>query len=329
MKAIICTKYGPPEVLQPQEVEKPVPKNNEVLIKILATDVTASDCIVRGFKIPAWHPMGLMMGLALGFGKPRKPILGLVLAGEVESSGRSVKRFTKGDQVFAFTNLHFGAYAQYTCLPEKSVMALKPSNMTYEEAAAIPYGGMIALHYLKRGNIQKGQKVLIYGASGAIGTAAIQLARHYGAEVGGVCSTTNLEMVRSLGAQTVIDYTRDDFTKGSQRYDFILDAVGKKKSQALASAERCKNILTANGIYLSVDDGSPRLGVENLIMVKELAEAGELKPVIDRCYPLEQMAEAHRYVDQGHKKGNVVIAVGHDDAGSKAVPVTPNEMSIS
>jgi NADPH:quinone reductase-like Zn-dependent oxidoreductase len=300
-------------VLQLGEVGKPLPKSNDVLIKIHATTVTASDTIVRGFKISRWHPMGLMMGLALGFTQPRKPILGLVLAGEVETTGQSVKRFTKGDQVFAFTNLHFGAYAQYTCLPEKSVMALKPSNLTYEEAVAIPYGGLIANHYLKRGNIHRGQKILIYGASGAIGTAAVQLARHYGAEVSGVCSMMNLEMVRSLGAQTVIDYTRDDFTKGNERYDFILDAVGKQKSKALASKERCKNILATKGVYLSVDDGSPRLGVEDLVMVKELAEAGELKPVIDRSYPLEQMVEAHRYVDQGHKKGNVVITVGHDN----------------
>ena len=335
MKAIVCTKYGPPDVLQLQEVEKPTPKDNEVRIKIHATAVTASDGIIRGFKLPVWHPMGLLMGIVVGFKKPRNPILGLVFAGEVESLGKDVKRFQMGDQVYGFTGTQFGCYAEYTCLPEKSasilpitipsVMTLKPSNVTYEEAAAVPYGGMLALHFLNKGNIQSGQKVLIYGASGAIGTSAIQLARHhFGAEVTGVCSTTNLELVKSLGAEKVIDYTKEDFTKNGETYDVIFDTVGK------TTFSGCKGSLKEKGIYLlgvaglsqfvqmlwasmigskKVITGVPTDKMEDLIFLKQLIEAGELKSVIDRSYPLEQMVEAHRYVDKGHKKGNVVITV--------------------
>ncbi|KPL13785.1 MAG: NADPH:quinone reductase [Bacteroides sp. SM23_62] len=312
MKAIVCTKYGPPDVLQLKEVEKPVPRKNEVCIKIFATSVTASDCIVRGFKLPVWHPMGLMMGLVLGFRKPRNPILGMVLAGEVESAGIDVKSFKKGDQVYGWTikspiKIRFGTYAEYKCLPENSVIALKPSNATYEEAAAVPYGGLLALHFLKKGIIHSGQKVLIYWASGSIGSSAVQLAKYYGAEVTGVCSTKNLELVRSLGADRVIDYTKEDITNKGELYDYILDAVRKSKSSKLKL--QCKNALTPNGKYISVDDGSPKAPVENLILLKELVESGHLKPVIDRSYPLGQMVEAHRYVDKGHKKGNVVITV--------------------
>ena len=315
MKAILCTKYGPPDVLQFKDVEKPFPRKNEVCIKIFATAVTASDCIVRGFKLPIWHPIGLMMGLVLGLTKPRSSILGMVLAGEVESVGKDVKLFKNGDQVYAWTvkssiQIQFGTYAEYKCLPENSVIALKPSNVSYEEAAAVPYGGLLALHFLKKGKIQSGQKMLIYGASGSIGTSAVQLAKYYGAEVTGVCSTTNLELIRSLGADKVIDYTKEDIADRGELYDFILDAVGKKKSSKLKL--QCKNALTPNGKYISVDDGSPKESLENLILLKELVEAGHLKPVIDRRYPLEQMVEAHRYVDKGHKKGNVVITVQHD-----------------
>jgi NADPH:quinone reductase-like Zn-dependent oxidoreductase len=307
MKAIVCTKYGPPEVLQLKEVEKPVPHNTEVSIKICATAVTASDCIVRGFKTPVWRPMGLMMGLALGFTKPRQPILGIVFAGEVEAAGNDVKGFAKGDQVFGWdTTLAFGAYAEYKCMPAKGMLAVKPARMSYEEAAAIPYGGLIALHFLRKGNIQRGDKVLIYGASGAVGTSAVQLAKTFGAAVTGVCSTGNLEWVKSLGADTVIDYTKEDFTARDERYDLILNAVGKRKAQLV-----CKKALTPNGKHVTVDDGSPRAQVEDLIFLKELVETGKIRPVIDRSYPLEQMAEAHRYVDEGHKKGNVVIAVRH------------------
>jgi NADPH:quinone reductase-like Zn-dependent oxidoreductase len=318
MKAVVCTKYGPPEVLQLQEVAKPAPKNNEVCIKIHATAVTTSDCIVRGFNIPVWHPMGFMMGVMVGFTKPRNSILGMVLAGEVEAAGKDVKRFKTGDQVYAFTvkaglQMQFGTYAEYKCLPEDSIMALMPSNVTYEQAAAIPYGGLLALHFLKKGNIQIGQKVLIYGASGAVGTAAVQLAKHFGAKVTGVCSTTNLELVKSLGADSVIDYTKEkeDFTNSGELYDFIFDAVGKSKSSKFKL--QCHQALTPPGKYLSVDDGRPNLNIENLILLKELVEAGKFKAVIDRCYPLEQIVEAHQYVDTGHKKGNVVITVAHNN----------------
>ena len=239
MKAIVCTKYGPPEVLQLQEVEKPTPKDNEVLVKVYATAVTASDCIVRGFKLPRWHPMGLMMGLVVGFTAPRKPILGMVLAGEVESVGQDVSRFKVGDHVYgstvkSSTDIRFGAYAQYITLPEDSLIAIKPPNLTYEEAAAIPYGFGLAISYLKKGNIQSGQKVLIYGASGAIGTTAVQLANAFGAEVTGVCSTRNMDFVKSLGAGKVIDYTKEDTLPGGERYDLVLDAVGKSKSSKLS-----------------------------------------------------------------------------------------------
>jgi NADPH:quinone reductase-like Zn-dependent oxidoreductase len=305
MKAIVCTRYGPPEVLQLQEVEKPTPRKNEVCIKIFATAVTASDCIVRGFKVSIrrW----ILGRLAIGLTKPRQPILGLVLAGEIETVGKDVKRFHTGDRVYAFTKFRFGAYAEYTCLPENSVMAFMPSNLTYEEAAAVPFGGLLALHFLRKGEIHSGQKVLIYGASGAVGTSAVQLARYFGAEVTGVCSTTNVALVKSLGADTVIDYTQEDVTKGGELYDFIFDAVGKRKSSPLKV--QCKQALTPNGTYLSVDDGSPKLQSEDLLFITELVEAGQLQPVIDRCYPLEQMVEAHRYVDQGHKKGNVAITL--------------------
>jgi len=311
MKAVVCTKYGPPEVLQLKEVEKPVPRKNEVCIKIFATAVTASDCIVRGFKLPRWSPLGLMMGLALGFRKPRQPILGMVLAGDIESVGKDVKRFKKGDQVYGMTYLSFGTYAEYKCMSEKECLVIKPSNVSYEEAAAVAYGGLLAGHFLKKGNIQSRQKVLIYGASGAIGTTAVQLAKYFGAEVTGVCSTTNLELVKPLGADTVIDYTKEDLISRGELYDFIFDAVGKKKSSKLKL--QCKKALTKNGKYMSVDNGSPKSLTEYLDLLNELIEAGHFKAVIDKCYPLEKIVEAHRYVDKGHKKGNVVITVEHND----------------
>ena len=303
MKAIVCTKYGPPEVLQLKDVEKPVPKDHAVLIKIFATAVTASDCIIRGFSVPVslWLPMGL----ALGFTKPRQPVLGIVFAGEVESVGKDVKSFRKGDQVFGWDLFPaFGSYAEYKCMPEEGMLVTKPTNVNYEEAAALPYGGLLALYFLKKGNIQSGQKILVYGASGAVGTSAVQLARYFGAKVTGVCSTTNLEVVKSLGADTVIDYTKEDFTNRGEHYDLIFNAVGKRKAKL-----HCETALTANGKHITVDDGSPKVYTEDLIFLKDLVEGGKIKPVIDRSYPLEQIAEAHRYVDGGHKKGNVVITV--------------------
>jgi NADPH:quinone reductase-like Zn-dependent oxidoreductase len=312
MKAIVCSKYGPPEVLQLREVKKPVPRDNEVLIKVHAAPVTVSDGLVRSGKVNIllWIPMRLFVG----FRRPRNPVLGLELAGEIEATGKDVKRFKKGDQVFAFTGKRLGAYAEYACLPEDglrmpqdSITTLKPSNVSYEEAAAVPSRGTLALYFLKKGKVQKGQKVLIYGASGGVGTFAVQLAKYFGAEVTGVCSTDNLELVRSLGADEVIDYTKEDLFKRGERYDLVFDAVGKRKSSQLKS--QCRNALAPNGKYLSVDDETPKITIEYLISLKEMMESGKIRPVIDRCYPLEKIVEAHQYVEQGHKKGNVVIVI--------------------
>lgn len=302
MRAVVCTKYGPPEVLKVRDLPKPTPKSSEVCIKIFATAVTASDCIVRAFNVPL--RLKLPMGAVLGFTKPRNPILGLVLAGEVESVGHDVTRFKRGNEVYGFTAFRFGAYAEYKCLPETAILAPKPSNITYEEAAAIPYGGLLALYFLKKANIQSRHSVLVYGASGAIGTSAVQLAKYFGAEVTGVCSTANLNLVKSLGADAVIDYTEEDFTRNGARYDLIFNAVGKRKARLEAQGS-----LTADGSHITVDDSSPRLRAEDLAFLTDLVEAGKLRPVIDRRYSLEQIVDAHRYVDKGHKKGNVVIAV--------------------
>jgi NADPH:quinone reductase-like Zn-dependent oxidoreductase len=309
MKAIVCTKYGPPEVLQLKEVEKPTPKNNEVLIKIYASAVTASDCLIRRSDLPLIMSLGRR--LSVGFTKPRKSVFGAVVAGDVEAVGKDVNLFKEGDQVYGSTGLRLGAYAEYACMSEAAsltgCLALKPVTMSYEEAAAVPYGAMIALHFMDKGNIRSGQKVLIYGASGAIGTTAVQIARYLGAKVTGVCSTANLELVTSLGADKVIDYTREDSIGSLELYGFVFDAVGKRKSSKLKL--HSKQALTQGGKYASVDGGMPRPRAEYLVRMKQIIEEGHFRAVIDRCYPLEQIVEAHRYVDQGHKKGNVVITV--------------------
>lgn len=309
MKAIVCTKYGPPEVLKMKEVEKPAPKDDEVLIKIFATAVTASDIFIRGSQIPIqfWIPMRIMLGLT----KPRKSIIGLVLAGKIESVGKNVKRFKLGDQVYGLTGFGLGAYAEYKCMKETDstygCLALKPNNLSYEEATVAAYGGLLAFQYMEKGNIQRGQKVLIYGASGTSGTTAVQFAKYLGAEVTGVCSTSNLELVKSLGADSVIDYSKKDSINLIKQYDFILDAVGKIKTSELK--ETCKKALTPKGKYVSIDDGKLILDSNRLALIKELVETGHIKPVVDRSYPLEQIVEAHEYVGKGHKKGGVAITV--------------------
>jgi NADPH:quinone reductase-like Zn-dependent oxidoreductase len=306
MKAVIYEKYGPPEVLQLTQVPKPVPRDHEVLVKVHATTVTRGDVIMRSFNPPVPRWQRILARLYLGIRKPKRQILGMELAGEIESVGTKVTQFKPGDQVFASTfGVDFGGYAEYKCLPENGVLALKPSNLSYEEAAAVPGGGMTALRCLKKGKLQPGQKVLIYGASGAVGTNAVQLARHFGAEVTGICSTKNLALVQSLGAKKVIDYTQEDFTQRAEKYDLIFDAVGK------LPAEKRKPALKKGGVFLHVHKDSG--GGEKrkaLLFLKELIEANELRPVIDRTYSLEQIVEAHRYVDQGHKRGNVAIRVG-------------------
>ncbi len=324
MKAAIYEQYGPPEVLAIREVAKPTPKANEVLIRVCATTVTATDCLMRRGE-PRWSR------LFLGLGKPRKKILGIEFSGDVEAVGQNVRRFQPGVPVFGAAMINMACCAEYVCLPEKAGLALKPATMTYQEAAAFPDGALTALTFLRDiGKIRAGQQVLIYGASGSVGSFAVQLARHFGAHVTGVCSTANVAMVKSLGAARVIDYTQQDFTGESEAYDLIFDAVGK------TTFSRCKTALKPGGIFLAcgmteflwpvlpqmlwtaltggkkVRTGSSNAHPERLDFLKGLVEAGALKSVIDRVYPLEQIVEAHRYVETGHKKGNVVVAICGD-----------------
>jgi NADPH:quinone reductase-like Zn-dependent oxidoreductase len=330
MKAIVNTEYGSPDVLHLTDVEKPVPKDNEILIRIHATSVNFGDTMARNFKAitPRQFNMPflfwLLAKISFGLRQPKITVLGNEFAGGIEAVGRDVKRFKPGDQVFGYPGQSFGAYAEYLCMPEDSVLAIKPTKMTYEEAAVVPYGAIMALPLLRRVNIQPGQKVLVNGASGGIGSAAVQIAKNFGAEVTGVCATPRLEFVKSLGADKIIDYTKEDFTLNGETYDLIFDILGK------SSFSRCKSSLKPNGIHLFASFKlkqilqmlwTSRLGskkvicaigpgsIEDLISVKELIEAGKIKAVIDRCYPMEQAAEAHRYVEDGHKKGCVVITV--------------------
>jgi NADPH:quinone reductase-like Zn-dependent oxidoreductase len=332
MKAVVYTEYGTPDVLQIKEVEKPVPSDKEILVRVHAATVNIGDLWARNFKemtpsrfsmpLPLWLPSKMYFG----FTKPRVHILGSEFAGEVQEAGKDVKRFKPGDQVFGYRGQSMGAYAEYLCIPEDGLVAIKPASMTYEEAAAVPYGALTALSLLQKANIQPGQKVLINGASGNIGSAAVQLAKYFGAEVTGVCSTPRLEFVKALGADQVIDYTRDDFTKNGETYDLIFDVLGK------SSFSRCQSSLTPNGIYLLASFKSGQLfqmlrtsrtpgqkvicalsseNPKDLVFIRELVEAGRIKVILDRCYSLEQTAEAHRYVETGCKTGSVIITVNN------------------
>jgi NADPH:quinone reductase-like Zn-dependent oxidoreductase len=328
MRAYTYDRFGPPEVLALKEVPKPVPGDHEVLVRIRATTVTAGDWRVRSLELP--RGFGLLSRLALGFSRPRRPILGTELSGEIEAVGKAVTRFRAGDLVFGFTGMRMGCHAEYRCLPEEGhgrkdeAVALKPANLGFEEAAALSFGGTTALGFFRKAKLQRGEHVLVVGASGGVGTAAVQLARHFGASVTGVCSTANLELVRSIGADRVIDYTREDFTRSGERYDVIVDTAGT------APFSRCEGSLAEGGRLLVVLGSLPEVlraplvsltstkriiggvvswGVEDLRFLASLAEAGHYRPVIDRRYTFAEMVEAHRHVDAGHKRGNVVVSV--------------------
>lgn len=322
MKAIVYSRYGPPDVLEVKQVKKPIPKDNEILVKVKATTVTVADIRSRSFTVPPafWLPARITLGLR----QPKKEILGMELAGEVELIGRNVKKFKKGDQVFAATLTDFGAYAEYKCLKEDGPVAIKPSNISFGEAAAIPIGARTALYFLRKAGIKSGHDVLVYGASGSVGSYAVQIAKYLGANVTGVCSTSNLELVKSLGADKVIDYTAEDFANIDETYDVIFEAVNK------SSFSVCIKLLKKNGTYINVTDPLPNAQMlwtkmttnkklllssnspessEALNFLKELVEMGKLKVLVDRYYSFDEIVEAHRYVEKGHKKGNVVINV--------------------
>lgn len=301
MKAVIFTKSGPPDVLQLKKIEKPIPDDNEILIKVHATSVNSGDVNLRSFK--SQFLFWLLMRILYGLKKPKRLILGSALSGEIESVGKNVMRFKKGDEVFGSTGMKFGANAEYVSIPENGVVALKPTNISHEEAAAIPFGALTALFYLRKANIQQGQKVLINGASGSVGTFAVQLAKYFGAEITGVCSSKNFELVKSLGADKVIDYKQEDFTEREEQYDIIFDVAGK------SSLSDCQKVLAPNGSFISTKKGLAKESTDDFNFLKDLIEKGRLKVVIDKTFPLEQIAEAHRYAETGQKSGNLAITI--------------------
>jgi NADPH:quinone reductase-like Zn-dependent oxidoreductase len=319
MRAIHCTKYGPPDVLKIGESPKPVPASDEVLIKIYAASVTNSDLFIRGSDIPLRFmvPMRIMLGVR----RPRHSIIGEVFSGEIEAVGASTQRFHVGDQVYGLTGFSLGAYAEYKCMKEtdskQGCLAIKPRNVSFEEATAAAYGGLLAFQFCETGSMGPGQKVLVYGASGTSGTVAVQLAKHLGAEVTGVCGTANIGLVKSLGADKVLDYTDDGAIAHLETYDFVLDAVGKRRTSALKKA--CGKAVARDGKYASIDDGALLLDSSRLDQIRELIEAGEIRPINDRCYPFEQIVEAHKYVEAGHKKGNVAITVNRKTGERESV----------
>lgn len=309
MKAIVCSAYGPPEVLQLRELDRPVPRDDELLIRIRATAVTASDVFIRGSQVPwrMWLPMRLMLGLT----RPRRSVLGLVLAGEVEVAGQRTSRFRAGDRVYGLTGFGLGAYAEYKCMREvdskRGCLARMPASLGFEEATAAAYGGLLALQFLEKAGVRRGQRALVYGASGTTGTIAVQVLKHRGAHVTGVCATAHLDLVRSLGADAVLDYTRQDAPEPGERFDLVLDAVGGMKGSRLKQA--CRAALSPGGRYTSIDDAALQLDSGRLAALNQLLESGQVRPVLDRSFPLERMAEAHAYVGAGHKQGGVAITV--------------------
>lgn len=307
MKAAVCTKYGPPEVLKVLEMKEPKPEANEVLVRIRATTATTSDCYVRGFNVPIrfWLPMAIV----IGFRKPRQPILGMVFSGEVASLGNRVTDFVVGDKVFGFDRFEFGTYAEYKCVSANGIIAKIPAATSFEEAAAIPYGGLLALYYLVSGKIENRRKVLVCGASGAVGSAAVQIAKSFGAAVTGVCSTGNLDFVRGLGADGALDYTKEGYLDSGGTFDLIFDAVPAGANKRNDFKSQCTKLLDKDGEYISVRKGTPVLNREQLFILRKMLEDGKIRAVIDRVYTLEQIAEAHRYVERWHKKGNVIVEI--------------------
>jgi len=301
MRAAICTKYGPPNVVKIEEWPKSIPKDNEILVRVHASTVASGDCRVRGANVPALYKP--MLPLIYGFGRPRQPILGAELSGQIEAIGKNVTAYKNGESIFAMIGFKMGAHAEYVTLPENGKIAIKPEEISYEQAASLSFGGTTALHFFRKGNLEKGQKILIYGASGAVGTSAVQLAKYFDTEVTGVCSGSNAELVKSIGADFVIDYTLEDFRNNGKKYDIIFDAVGK------ITKPSCREVLSAGGRYITVNGAPAKILTEDMILLGKLAQSGKFKPVIDRTYPLEQITDAYAYVETGRKKGSVVITI--------------------